>query len=83
MSRSFVTINFKEGRSLVAKDSNGASDPYVKAFVPGTYPVTKSLSTVKSKVIKANLNPKWNFIVNAFQGVTADALASLPAVKVF
>lgn len=52
--RSFLlTINLKEGRSLVIRDRCGTSDPYVKFKLDGK-------TFYKSKVVYRNLNPKWN-----------------------
>uniref|UniRef100_A0A673A0D1 Multiple C2 and transmembrane domain-containing protein 2-like n=1 Tax=Sphaeramia orbicularis TaxID=375764 RepID=A0A673A0D1_9TELE len=52
--RSFLlTINLKEGRSLVIRDRCGTSDPYVKFKLDGK-------TFYKSKVVYKNLNPTWN-----------------------
>ncbi len=53
MIKGVMEIQVTRGRDLVAKDSNGLSDPYV---------VIKYGSRVmfRSKVIKETLNPEWN-----------------------
>ncbi|XP_068596423.1 multiple C2 and transmembrane domain-containing protein 2 [Brachionichthys hirsutus] len=48
-----LTINLKEGRSLVIRDRCGTSDPYVKFKLEGK-------TFYKSKVIYKELNPTWN-----------------------
>ncbi|KAJ8003242.1 hypothetical protein DPEC_G00167370 [Dallia pectoralis] len=53
MQKYLLTINLKEGRTLVIRDRNGKSDPYVKFKVEGK-------TIYKSKVVYKNLNPKWS-----------------------
>uniref|UniRef100_A0A672QVD8 Multiple C2 and transmembrane domain-containing protein 2-like n=1 Tax=Sinocyclocheilus grahami TaxID=75366 RepID=A0A672QVD8_SINGR len=48
-----LTINLKEGRSLVIRDRSGTSDPFVKFKLDGK-------NIYKSKVVNKNLNPIWN-----------------------
>mmetsp|Transcript_39510 Transcript_39510/g.99602 ORF Transcript_39510/g.99602 Transcript_39510/m.99602 type:complete len:174 (+) Transcript_39510:75-596(+) len=45
-------IKLIDGKDLAAKDDNGKSDPFVV--------IKCGHATVKSNVIKANLNPVWN-----------------------
>jgi hypothetical protein len=78
---SYIHINIKEGRNLVAKDPNGASDPYIKVNVPQTFPSSKSVS-VKSKYIPETLNPVWNFVITCYSGITLQKVNSLPTLKV-
>ena len=46
------SLQLLSGHDLAAKDSNGKSDPFCVIKV--------GRATVKSNVIKANLNPVWN-----------------------
>uniref|UniRef100_T1JFU4 C2 domain-containing protein n=1 Tax=Strigamia maritima TaxID=126957 RepID=T1JFU4_STRMM len=48
-----VSIHLREGRQLVARDSCGTSDPYVKFKVGGRL-------VYKSKTINKSLNPEWD-----------------------
>lgn len=48
-----VLIHLREGCNLIAKDSCGTSDPYVKFKVGGRL-------LYKSKTINKNLNPEWD-----------------------
>jgi Ca2+-dependent lipid-binding protein len=53
-TRSQVFIKIIRARNLMAKDSNGFSDPYVK--------VTMGLSSVRTTTRKMNLNPDWGMV---------------------
>eukprot|EP00003_Mantamonas_plastica_P007493 TRINITY_DN1630_c0_g1_i10.p1 TRINITY_DN1630_c0_g1~~TRINITY_DN1630_c0_g1_i10.p1 ORF type:complete len:496 (+),score=153.84 TRINITY_DN1630_c0_g1_i10:66-1490(+) len=48
-----VIVGVMEARNLIAGDSSGTSDPYVK--------VTYNKRTDKSKTVKKTLKPKWSF----------------------
>ena len=51
-----VHVNVKKGKDLVKADMIGKSDPYVA--------ITHDGNKTKSKVVKNNQNPDWNFEVN-------------------
>ncbi|CAI8500424.1 unnamed protein product [Pichia kudriavzevii] len=48
-----LNIEFVGARELLSKDSNGKSDPFVKAYLNGD-------EFYKSKTIKKTLEPTWN-----------------------
>ena len=69
-----LRIYLKEGLDLKAADSNGKSDPYVKASCGG--------KELKSKVIKKDLNPKWYEALD-FSGKLSEFLLTDLTLRVF
>ena len=69
-----LRIYLKEGVDLKAADSNGKSDPYVKASCGG--------KELKSKVIKKDLNPKWYEALD-FSGKLSEFLLTDLTLRVF
>ncbi|XP_048577698.1 uncharacterized protein LOC5500410 isoform X2 [Nematostella vectensis] len=53
-----LQVVIKEARNLPAKDANGFSDPFVKAYL---LPDKGRKSKRKTPTIRKNLNPQWNF----------------------
>jgi len=49
-----LTVRLIAGKDLVAKDSNGKSDPYAEIKL------VKGKASAKSKTIEKELNPQWN-----------------------
>jgi len=60
-----LVVRLINGRDLIAVDSNGKSDPYVVIEATG-----KTKSSIKSKVVKGNLNPDYNqtFVMRVKKG---------------
>lgn len=68
-----LRITFIEGKDLMAADSNGKSDPYVKVVgpQPNIYNIPKK--GFKTHTIKKTLNPVWNetFVFNVNRSANA------------
>ncbi|GAB6031200.1 hypothetical protein CHUAL_009020 [Chamberlinius hualienensis] len=67
-----LDVFLKSGQNLVAKDSCGTSDPYVKFKIGGKL-------VHKSKTVSKNLNPEWN---ERFTVALEDAFQNF-VIKVF
>ncbi|XP_046848226.1 synaptotagmin-like protein 4 isoform X3 [Xenia sp. Carnegie-2017] len=51
-------VKIIEARDLIAKDSNGFSDPFCKSYL---LPDKSKKTKQKTSVVKKSLNPKWNY----------------------
>jgi len=54
-----LKVTLYKGENLIAADSNGKSDPYVRFFVSENRPKPKDTWST-SKIIYKTLNPEWN-----------------------
>ena len=65
-----LNIYLLSAAHLVAKDSNGLSDPYVKIqLLPGIVKATK----LRSKTVYKSLNPQYNELLH-YEGITNEDL---------
>lgn len=58
-----------KGKSLIARDDEITSDPYIEFTFPGG-------KTAKSKIVNKNLNPEWNFSHDQPLNISREVISS-------